>query len=298
VKKVFLSSVIEGLEPYRDAAYEAIKRLDEYYCVRMKDFGARDSSSEEICRQKVVECDIFVGIVGQRYRSCPLGSDKSFTEIEYDTAVKENKIRWMFPTPEEFPVPANLIETPEKRERLKVFRQRVLSERQVKFLDSESDLAESVLAAIINCRNLLPVPTPEKVNHRTYLLFPWTMSHGTIDTGIIISNTGSDPFETVGHEGVCTFHYYGTTQHYGMKPSAGPPAPQTSEVVMPGETLAHVFSQNTTATNFLGSRAGFSGYVIVECDFPYAHGVASLTSGQTPLLFYLATVIKRDRSGE
>jgi Domain of unknown function (DUF4062) len=290
--------VSEGLEPYRAAVYEAIQPLDEYHCVRMEDFGARDNQSEEVCRQKVAECDIFFGILGQRYGSCPPGSDTSYTEIEYDTAMKESKVVLMFPSTEEFPVPAHLIETPEKRERIKAFRQRVLAERHVEFFDSESDLVKGVLTALFNCRDLLPAP---KESLRTYLLFPWVVSEGTIDTGIVISNTGSDPFGTVGKARVCKFHYYGPTKLYGihgMKPTTDPPAPQTSAVVMPGEILAHVFSQNTTATNYLGSRTGFSGYVIVECDFPCAHGVASLTSGQTPLSFYLATVIKRDRSGE
>src|SRR5713101_8602916 len=62
------------------------------------------------------------------YGSCPPGSDKSYTEIEYDTAVNENKIRFMFLATEDFPVPANLTETPEERQRLRSFRQRVMSE--------------------------------------------------------------------------------------------------------------------------------------------------------------------------
>jgi hypothetical protein len=198
----------------------------------------------------------------------------------------------MFIAPEDFPVPANLIETPEERERLRIFRQRVISENQVGFFESPIELASGVPAAIVNCRKLLPAPKPENANRRTYLLFPWVVSEGAIDTGIVISNTGSDPFGTVGQAGVCTFHYYGT------KSKGNPAAPQTSAAVMPGETLAHVFSQNTINWNLLSSRAWFSGYVIVECDFPYARGLAQVTNGSTPLVSYFATVIKRDRSGE
>lgn len=131
----------EGLEPYRNAVHEAIQHLDGYHCVRMEDFGARDTQSEDLCRQKVAECDIFVGIVGQRYGTCPPESERSYTEIEYDTAVKENKVRLMFIAPEEFPLPANLIEAPEKRQRLDIFRRRVMSDRQVEFFESESTLA-------------------------------------------------------------------------------------------------------------------------------------------------------------
>jgi hypothetical protein len=201
VKKVFLSSVSEGLEPYRVAVYEAIRLLDGYHCVRMEDFGARDTQSEEFCRREVAECDIFVGIVGQRYGSCPPGSDKSYTEIEYDTAVKESKVCLMFVAPEEFPVAANLIEAAEKRHRLDTFRRRVMSERQVERFQSESTLATRVIAAIHNRRATLPAPTPEKESRRTYLLFPWVKCEGRIDTLIVVSNTGSDPFGTVGQAG-------------------------------------------------------------------------------------------------
>jgi Domain of unknown function (DUF4062) len=294
VKTVFLSSVSAGLEPYRAAVHDAIHGLDGYHCVWMEDFGARNFSSEEVCRQKVVECDIFVGIIGQRYGSCPPGSDKSYTEIEHDIAEKENKVRLMFPAHEEFPVPTNPIETPEQQERLKMFRQRVLDKRNVEFFDSESDLALSVVKAIHNCRDTLPAPTPEKESRRTYLLFPWVKCEGSIDTGIVILNTGSDPFGTVGQAGVCIFHYYGSTAN------GGPPGgSQASAVVRPGELLWHCLTQNTTAINLLSSRTGFTGYVIVECDFPYAHGTASVNnSGGVVLVSYFATVIKRDRSGE
>ncbi len=82
MKQIFLSSVSKNLRDYREAAFNAIQRLDGHHCVRMEDFGARDSQSDDFCRQKVNECDIFVGIIGPDYGSCPPGSNKSFTERE------------------------------------------------------------------------------------------------------------------------------------------------------------------------------------------------------------------------
>lgn len=73
-KTVFLSSVSTGLEAYREAVYHAIEKMEGYHCVRMEDFGARDRDSKELCRIKAAECDLFVGIAGQRYGSCPTGA--------------------------------------------------------------------------------------------------------------------------------------------------------------------------------------------------------------------------------
>jgi hypothetical protein len=80
IKTVFLSSTARDLAQYRDAAYQAIEGLDGYHCVRMEDFGARASMADEFCREKVAECELFVGIVGHLYGSCPEGSEQSYTE--------------------------------------------------------------------------------------------------------------------------------------------------------------------------------------------------------------------------
>jgi hypothetical protein len=95
-KTVFLSSTARDLTQYRDAAYQAIEGLDGYHCVRMEDFGARATRADDFCREKVAECDLFVGIVGHLYGSCPEGSDLSYTEQEYEAAIAEEVPRLMF----------------------------------------------------------------------------------------------------------------------------------------------------------------------------------------------------------
>src|ERR1035437_5255556 len=128
VRTVFLSSVARGLEEYRDAVYREIERLDGYHCVRMEDFGARELDSAKFCAQRAAACDIFVGLVGQRYGSSPPDEVRSFTEIEFDSAKAAGKPCLIFAAPEEFAVPANLIEPDEVRARLRAFRARVLAQ--------------------------------------------------------------------------------------------------------------------------------------------------------------------------
>ena len=81
LKTVFLRSTGRDLADYREAAYRAIEGLDGYHCVRMEDFGARDWVSDDFCRARVAACDLFVGIVGHLYGSCPQGSQTSYVTL-------------------------------------------------------------------------------------------------------------------------------------------------------------------------------------------------------------------------
>ncbi len=150
MKTVFLSSTAKDLAEYRDAVYKAIEGLDDLHCVRMEDFGARDAMADAFCQEKVAACDVFVGIVGQCYGSCPKGSEKSYTEQEYNAAIATDKPRLMFLAPEEFPLPAKLIETDEKRAKQRAFRDRVNAERIRDTFTSPEDLAGRVRQAIYN----------------------------------------------------------------------------------------------------------------------------------------------------
>jgi tetratricopeptide (TPR) repeat protein len=149
-KTVFLSSTAGDLEEYREAVYHAIPVLDGWKCVRMEDFGARDWEADEFCRAKVKECDVMVGIVGHCHGSCPPRSDQSYTEREYEAAVAANVPRLMFFAPENFPLPANLIEPDKKRQKQRAFRERVSNERIRDTFTTRHDLAWRVVAAIRN----------------------------------------------------------------------------------------------------------------------------------------------------
>lgn len=299
MKRVFLSSVSEGLETYREAACQAIEGLDGYHCVRMENFGARSGSPSEYCEDAVRSSDAFVGLVGQRYGNSPPGCDESFTELEYDAAIKAGIPRLMFFAPAEFPVPANLIESDQKRERLRTFRNRVMVADVAGAFSSESGLASEVIKALHNQRDrFFPQEAPRDHTAQTHLLFPWVTAGRGYDTGLAISHTGEDPLGTVASPGTCTIRYYGVSQTSSML------APQTSSVIRPGEVLTYVLSSGS-AQYLLDNRAGgFSGYIIVECDFPHAYGFAHIgglgqgPSGAGPSSCYLAIRIRAGRKGE
>jgi hypothetical protein len=92
----------------------------------------------------------------------------------------------------------------------------------------------------------------------TNLLFPFltNAANSGFDSGIAVSNTSKDPFETVEQTGTVTVYFYGT---------AAPASPLTTPSVAAGETWAA--SLSTIAP-------GFQGYAIAICQFQYGHGFA------------------------
>jgi hypothetical protein len=149
-RAVFLSSTARDLAEYRAAAFGMLCGLDGYSCVRMEDFGARDDAAADFCRDRVRECQLVVFVIGHLHGSCPPGEQRSFTEIEYDTAVAEKLPRLVFVAPDDFPLPANLFESDAERARQRAFRERVGAERIRDEFASPADLATRLVKAIRN----------------------------------------------------------------------------------------------------------------------------------------------------
>jgi Domain of unknown function (DUF4062) len=150
MKTAFLSSTAKDLNEHREAAYRAVQGLDGWKCVRMEDFGARDSLADDFCRKQVGECDVFVGILGHLYGSSPSGELASFTEREYEAAISTNQPRFLFVAPEDFKLPFSLFEDDERRRRQKAFRDRVDHERIRDTFVSPDDLAARIISALRN----------------------------------------------------------------------------------------------------------------------------------------------------
>jgi len=114
-------------------------------------------------------------------------------------------------------------------------------------------------------------PTPAVLSAfgvcQTSLLFPFVTAAQGFDTGIALANTSTDPFGTTGTPGTCALNLYGT----------GAPTTNTG-IPAPGGTIA----SGTVATFQIGGSGtapGFQGYMIVVCNFQYAHGYAFILAG-------------------
>jgi len=119
-------------------------------CVRMEDFHGGTIRIEDFDDQRVAECDLFVIILGHVHGTCPDGSEKSYAELEYDKAVDLTKPILLFPAPEDFPLPASMIEDDAKRKRQREFRQHAVRGVIRNTFNSAEDLATQVVQSIRN----------------------------------------------------------------------------------------------------------------------------------------------------
>lgn len=64
--RVFISSVVRGFEPFRDAASEAVTSLG-YEAVRAEAFGARPETPRRACLKEVRASDLTIVLLGESY---------------------------------------------------------------------------------------------------------------------------------------------------------------------------------------------------------------------------------------
>ena len=116
----------------------------------------------------------------------------------------------------------------------------------------------------------------------TTLLFPWVTNQAQFDTGFAISNTSADWLETTHQSGICTVHWHGTDAAGATFPNTPSPG-----IIAAGDQF--IFLASSLAS-------GFQGYVIVVCEFQFAHGFAFFTDGfgSVPTLAqgYLALILE------
>jgi hypothetical protein len=276
-KDVFLSSVSQGLEIYRNAVYRAIEGMEGYHCVRMEDFGAHDADSDTFCHDRVARCDMFLGILGHQYGSIDEGSGASYSEREFDAAQQAGIPCLMFLAPDNFPVQAHLREDDAKWRRQQDFRERVKNTRLVAFFSSEDELGRQVLQAVHNCESQLRASMDVASiggQGKTWLLFPFVTNQVGYDTGIAIANVSMDPFGTQRQAGGVHLYFYG----------ANAPASIAITPIAPGTLFASQMS---------ALAANFQGYLIAECEFCPARGYAYISKlGGGDPTGYLAEVIR------
>ena len=128
VQKVFLSSTNADLVHYRDAVSAAVGSSDHLKCLDYRKWGSQPSTAHQLCREKVVESNLFVSLIGP-YRGWELPGDnrkRSITELEFDWAIEAGKPRFICVTPDDFSVSSAIRENDEVFQRQLEFRRRVM----------------------------------------------------------------------------------------------------------------------------------------------------------------------------
>ncbi|HEX3528610.1 MAG TPA: DUF4062 domain-containing protein [Thermoanaerobaculia bacterium] len=147
-RKVFLSSTVMDLKPYRDAVYSAIQNLDGYLCWRFEEFYGSPRELAEEARRRIEDCDVFVSLVGHRRGTTPIDNVLSYTELEYEEAKKQGKPILFFMAADDVPLPQNLVEADDVRQEQIAFRERAKSEMVIGHFRDTQGLARQVVNAL------------------------------------------------------------------------------------------------------------------------------------------------------
>jgi Domain of unknown function (DUF4062)/inactive STAND len=159
-RQVFISSTAKDLAEFRAATIKQVERLDGWKCVNMERFGARAGPTVDACKELVQSCDLFLGIVGHLYGSCPRESSTSYTEHEYEATVTASIPRLMFIAQDGVAVSAELLTADSDPKRQSAFRDRVKSSGEiVGSFDCPLGLAADAATAIANYQfSQIPLP--------------------------------------------------------------------------------------------------------------------------------------------
>jgi len=96
-KRIFLSSTGMDLYAHRDAVSQAINLIDGAECIAMETFGPSDQPPARLCEEKVLSCDLFIGLVGFHLGSRPVDFVKSYTQLEFEWSHDIEQLIWVAP---------------------------------------------------------------------------------------------------------------------------------------------------------------------------------------------------------
>jgi tetratricopeptide (TPR) repeat protein len=151
--RVFIShtSELRGFPSGRSyvAAVERAVSAAGHVIVDMADFPAADRSSAQFCAETVLDCDVYLGVLGTRYGSPVRDRPQvSYTELEFDTATEAGLDRLMFlldTGADDVGIPAAELIDREFGARQDAFRRRVEDSRLVVQLFANPDMLEKLV---------------------------------------------------------------------------------------------------------------------------------------------------------
>jgi hypothetical protein len=138
-KNIFISSTYIDLKDYRE---EVWKLLENYNVniLGMEKFGARKETPLETCLNEVERADIYIGIVGTRFGSLESESNKSYTQLEYEKALKQKKEILIYLVDDEAQIKVKAIDF-KQHKKLENFKQLLKEKHTVDFFKTPQDLS-------------------------------------------------------------------------------------------------------------------------------------------------------------
>ena len=153
--QVFVSSTYADLKQERQHVIQALMEMD---CIPsgMELFPAADEEQWEFIKSIIDDCDYYLLIIGGRYGSTT-EEGISYTEKEYDYAFEKGLkiIALLHEKPDEISVGKSDVD-PELRARLAAFREKVASNRLVKFWNRPEELPGIVALSLSKTIKMYP----------------------------------------------------------------------------------------------------------------------------------------------
>jgi O-acetyl-ADP-ribose deacetylase (regulator of RNase III) len=145
---VFVSSTSIDLKPHRKAVWDVINDLNLTF-IGMEEFAPTELAPVDLIRQKVIESNVYLGILGMRYGFVDPGTGLSMTELEYRQAIASDKRICMFVMADNAPILANMVEDdPVRFAKLIDFRGRILKAHTCAMFTDPSDLANKAQSTL------------------------------------------------------------------------------------------------------------------------------------------------------
>lgn len=153
--QVFVSSTYADLKAERQKVIQALMELD---CIPagMELFPAADEEQFEFIKRVIDDCDYYLLIIGGRYGSVT-SEGMSYTEKEYEYALDLGLkvIALLHENPDEIPF-GKSEQDPDLRARLEAFRERVATDRLVRFWRSADELPGIVALSLSKTIKMFP----------------------------------------------------------------------------------------------------------------------------------------------
>jgi len=153
--QVFISSTFIDLKEERSSVIQTVMEMD---CIPagMELFPAIDDEQFNFIKRIIDDCDYYLVIIGGRYGSIS-SEGLSYTEMEYDYAISKGikVIGLLHRSPKELPV-SKTDDSPELKEKLNKFREKVADSRLVRFWEKKEELAGLVALSLSKTMKTYP----------------------------------------------------------------------------------------------------------------------------------------------
>ena len=157
--QIFVSSTYKDLKQERQFAIDSIIKL-RHIPAGMELFSATGENQFEMIKPIIYESDYYLLIVAGKYGTVCEDTGLSYTEMEYDFAVENQKrvIAFVHEDPENLPF-SDRESTDKMRKKLKKFRQKVMSNKMVKMWHDKVDLYQNIPISISTVIQMYPSNT-------------------------------------------------------------------------------------------------------------------------------------------